>query len=655
MLKIVQGHMSRLVVEPKASPRMSGLPELPDATKQPPTLSVAIPETVAACQRFFAPLVAVPDGGGGWTYRDKSDGRLPPADLTTIQGDRFVEETDGVYRLKAGERDIQLLNSTIRIAKRREDWLSGTDCHEMFKLAVACPASFGDEEKEIEIPKSEYRNACSLIRAKYPGVFVASADPDAQAEYLAKVYQRDYETAPREVHVLCSGWVPIGGKTSYWPGEGEFYAACMRPTIHANELMSVFLAGVAFLEVGHSNAAITVLWLKAHEAYSAFWLEKSGIKNRSAVYVSGPNGVLKTAVTSTLAAIHDADRSHATIRLTSTAASIRDRLVKMRDQVLVVDDFANSEPLSRKRALENMEDVIRANGDGVLPAKMSVKDFSRAEQKTVRCTIFLTGEEDPHLGQSTWNRLTTLHVDSDTFDGSVLTPFQEQPIILNRYFTAFEDFLTLHGGEIAEASRTHFDAYRAMYGQQFSVRRFVDAAAGLRVQADIVCAFAQYCGAPPEWAQEFLRLTEASIDEVFSDNQNSSAEKKPEIRFMEALLQSIGTAPVNGLAPDETTYVNNIAGFLGFKEESAGKIWLRFADTVALVKSYYRKLGQDWLTEEKTIKRLLLEKGISYGKLMPKGQKGTQYLQKSKKAPRTWMLVLRSEVVERMMNQEELI
>ena len=103
-------------------------------------------------------------------------------------------------------------------------------------------------------------------------------------------------------------------------------------------------------------------------------------------------------------------------------------------------------------------------------------------------------------------------------------------------------------------------------------------------------------------------------------------------------------------------YVSDSSSFIGFREETTSTIWLRFDDAYKLVVSFYQRQGEQFLTTAKTIKELLLQRGLSDGKFVPNGQGSSEYLRKSKKPPRKWFLVLKVDAIEKFLNenQEEL-
>ena len=100
-------------------------------------------------------------------------------------------------------------------------------------------------------------------------------------------------------------------------------------------------------------------------------------------------------------------------------------------------------------------------------------------------------------------------------------------------------------------------------------------------------------------------------------------------------------------------YVKNPPNYIGFKETDKNLYWLRFEDAYAIVERFYKKVGEQFLTKEKTIKEILLRKGISDGKLMPDGQSGNEYLRKSRKPPRKWFLVLHADVVNQLLDENK--
>ena len=566
----------------------------------------------------------------------------------------YMEETDGVYSKKNGAKGNRLTNATVRIIGVEEHRSAEHDpSQEMLICAVRCEEAWGDIEREIIVSREEFKQLFRHLHRKYPEVFESVADPDARSAYLSEVFQRDYANAPRKVRPTLSGWLEAYGSTRYYVGEDAFYAQCAIPDITGRSRLDLFLDGTAFLDVGHGNDAIIILWLTGHVAFSRCWLSKGGVAFRSTVFFKGATGLHKTSTVSEMANVFDDDRSHAVIRMTSTPALIRETMIRLKDQVCVVDDFSNTEASSRKQSENNAEYVIRAVGDGIFPGHMSVKDFSQPVRQEVCCVAVLTGEEELGLGQSSDYRTIVVPVMENTFDPQALTRFQQNRSIVQRYFALYIEFLTNYGAQIAQNASGWLGRYRAELGDRLRLPRLIDAAAVLCIQADIWAQFAAYCGMDSDFIQKVHTQMQEAIVRLVHANVAVSREKALEWRFLFALWQSLGTKPQNGLAEDERAYTENEAGFIGFRERAEGLIWLRFNDAWMLVARYYQGLGESWLAKEGTVKKLLLKKGLSAGRLAPEGQSGNEYLRRARLGSRKRMLVLYEEAVEKLLNENK--
>ena len=196
----------------------------------------------------------------------------------------------------------------------------------------------------------------------------------------------------------------------------------------------------------------------------------------------------------------------------------------------------------------------------------------------------------------------------------------EQHDVLKRYFALFVQFLSECGFNVGEECASHFAQYYSFYDSNYSVPRFIDAATTMAVEIDLIAEFAGYCGMIDSEIEAFHEQVLNSVNEIIAQNLKDSKEAKPEIRFLIALTQSIGTEKFNGLAENEADYIANSSNFLGFKEGKIKILRLRFEDAYNLVKRFYRRQNEQFLTSAKTIKELLLQKNLSDGKLAEDGQ-----------------------------------
>lgn len=392
------------------------------------------------------------------------------------------------------------------------------------------------------------------------------------------------------------------------------------PNVAYSNRRDIFIEGSGFRQIGHENETIEILWIVAHIALSLFWLRKFGVDFRSVVFLKGKSNLFKTTVVSFLANIFAKNRRKASIRLSSTKAYAQEFVTKMRDNLVLLDDFSNTVGADNIKSRENAETAMRAVRDRMFSGKLNVNDLSEGRVDDVQCVVALTGEDELGLSESSLYRLIVLPIVEGTFDLKEIALCDERNYLLQGYFSLFVQFLTEFGFCLVYICASHFAEYRELYREKLSVPRFVDAAAAMAVEIDLIVEFGKSCGMTEDEMAKYREHALNAVEEVMSQNSKSTKESLPDLRFLHALMQSIGTGKYNRLASSEAEYVADLASFIGFREDSTGTIWLRFDDAYTLVVKFYQRQNEQFLTTAKTIKELVLRKGLSEGKLLPEGQ-----------------------------------
>ena len=582
-----------------------------------------------------------------------------PATVTStisLAGENFVVTERGLYQSKNGETTGKKISSvTLEITKIERRW-SGKKIKEILHVEVSCANEQGTVAKTIKIPAGDFKKIFETIRRELPAAYTSLGDFDAKEEYLTQVYRRDAEKAEVEYHSDLGGWVEFEGvPPRFYVGEDKFYAGMeiLPPIVPYRNHREIFIDGFSFRKIGHENDVIEILWIVAHIALSLFWFRKFGIDFRSVIFLKGKSNLFKTTVGSFLANIFALNRRKSSIRLTSTKAYTQEFVTKMRDNLVLLDDFSNTVGADNTKARENAETAIRAVGDGMFSGKMNVNDLSEGRVDDVQCVVALTGEDELGLSESSLYRIIVLPIIEGTFDFKEITLCDERHYLLQGYFALFVRFLEDYGFNIVKECASHFAEYRELYREKLSVPRFIDAAAALAVEIDLIVEFGRYCGMNEAEMAIYRQHALNSVEKVMRQNFKSAKESLPDLRFLHALMQSIGTGKYNGLAASEAEYVADSASFIGFREDSTGTMWLRFDDAYNLVEKFYQRQNEQFLTTAKTIKEILLRKGLSEGKLIPEGQGGSEYLRKSKKPPRKWFLVLKMDAVEKFLDENK--
>lgn len=592
--------------------------------------------------KSYIPAMSAKLNNENWQYYN--NGLVAQSISKFLASTNFKESEQGLSIIKNGEDKGSITNATIKVIGLKEIYFSKTVSEAYYVCSIKCFEAWGNTENKIEVPKNRYKELYDFICRKYPEVQKPIAKSEIIEEYLTKLFQRDAANITKEIVADKIGWLKVDESIKFYDGYNDFYKNYEIPDISNNNKSMLFRDGFSFLEVGNDEV-IKILWLVAHLPYTLFWLRKGNVDFRSVIFLQGSTGLLKTAVANVISNVFNKDRHTAIMRMTSTKASIQKNIVMSQDQLVCLDDFSNTEVSSGKKALENAEDVIRAVGDGVFPLKMNVGNFSKLQQETVRSVVMLTGEEAFSLGRSSYLRSLILPITKATFNGDKLTKFQENPEILSRYFALYISFLEQYGTILADKASSMFKEARKYYANITELARFIDMASALKVQLDIVTKFARYCG-----ISDLNGVVESilkAIEFIIVKNSQSSDMRKPELLFVYALMQTLDTTAYNQIANNELLYVDNNTKYIGFKEND--HLWLRFEEAMNIVRNYYAKQGQQWLIQPMSIKKMLLEKGLSEGKLAENG-KPAEYLVKAKKGSRKRMLVLKMSAIEALLN-----
>ena len=637
---------------PQAERRLESLPQ--SSTVSIPSKKASA-DSKSAIWGTFNPIKVSPTNDG-WNFTPQPNccERL----TTFIRGERFEETPDGVYELRAGERRNRLTNATVRITAIREIYIDDNLKETYLICAISCREAWGNEEMLLEISSRNYKSLFKKIREEFRDVQLSAQSTDSIDEYLTKINQRDAKNfgigLPHEIRSLYIGWLTINGQPRYHIGQGEFYQSHVFPNVPNCRRLEIFNAGFGFREVGHCNNVIDTLFLFAHSAYTNYFLQKAGCPLRTLLFLKGHTNTLKTSTAAALANIFSTTSLDCGIRLSSTPASLREYIVSLRDNLVLIDDFSNSTSGDNFAMERNAEMIIRAVGDGKFSSSMALLENKKIYTCLVRAAVVLTGEENLNLSQSSLFRIITLDVEQGTFDGSVLRLYADKKF-LREYFAIFIRFLAEANSQIINYCKENFQRYAAYYRKHLSVPRFIDFAAIMTLEADIICYFAQWCGHSTQFIATYREHVIRAFLMVLTEHQEKSQQQDGVKRFLRALFHILNTDKSTQIADDEKIFSDAPGLYLGFYENSTRTLWLMFDKTYDSVREYYRNLNEPWLVKSSTIKEELLKRKISIGKLKTDGEEKNEFVKKAKRATignsRPRMLVLQLDAVEKILNE----
>ena len=113
------------------------------------------------------------------------------------------------------------------------------------------------------------------------------------------------------------------------------------------------------------------------------------------------------------------------------------------------------------------------------------------------------------------------------------------------YFALFIQLLTECGFNVVGECASRFAEYRELYQKYFSVPRFFYAIATMAVEIDVILTFGKYCSMSDAEMIAYREHALNAVEEIMRQNLTSTKESKPEVRFLHALKQGIGTTKYN--------------------------------------------------------------------------------------------------------------
>ncbi len=548
-------------------------------------------------------------------------------------GSRIIEDADGLFTVTKNGVQSLASEAHLKILRKKIIHESSGDTETRLVCQISCKA-WGNRIEEIEVAAGEYKEVFSAIRKKFPDLAIPAFNASTFDEYLAAAVKKAHDV-PVVHEAVLSGWTVWDSRAHYVIGTDPYYSHHNFPEqIACPE--SVVARAQEFLEIGHKNTQICMMWLAFHMAPLLYWLEQDNLAFRATFFVRGGTNLLKTSVVRTITDVFNGDRQRAVIRLNSTPAGTQNVIAKLRDTVVCVDDFSNTEVRSRSQSISAAEALIRAVGDGVFPTKCDPDNVKHPLQRLVRSVVVMTGEEGLNLGNSSNLRMIVLPVRKGTFDGKALEPFQRHPEFLRDYAAVFINYLKENGQSLIENMRDRFLDYRNIYAEEVSVPRLAEAGAILRITMDCMASF---LSAFDVGFDDSIYLS--AIRNILQYSEEEFDKDKPERLFLEALRDLIGERNFK-IAPNEAAYALAEDDFVGFTNED--EVWLRPHDAYVEVTKYYDSIGRSFLVKPQRLKELLFETGIIKG-IEDKRTHKREYVFRAKKGSRKRMIVMKTSVL----------
>lgn len=569
--------------------------------------------------------------------------KLIALDQNYLKTDDYCEKADGVYAVGKGREEF-IVGGRVRIRAQITKYLCEDEEPE---VAFRCSLSNETWEKDLElvVALKEYKQLYFLAKQQFPQLRFTNRYKDNLDHYLSDVFASS--SWREERRVMRTGWFKIDGQLEYVIGDDVFYAGFAFPDVSKTDKVEAFCRGFEFLAVGNYKCGVTLSFIFAHLAYTNYFAEQADHKFQNILFYRGMTNSYKTSLLELLSNVFETSRDRRKVTFGSSKTAVYHVLSCMQDQTVLLDDFACSEKSKKKEDATLFENVIRAVGDSIIPVVMD-SGCERTKPRKLRTAVFVTGEDDPPLSQSSMVRCITVPADGQDCNLEMLTYFQENPAIMRTYFAMYIAFLKEEEQNVVSIIRNGLRQYRQEYASFFSTPRIRDAAVNLTIETDIIRRFARWCGVGDAKIDADMEQCKQLIVETMIDNQKEKEILAPHVMFVYALMQSIGSKEKTGLAESEDLYSEYEAGFIGFREEKTDTIWLRHEEADLLVQRYWEKQGKAYTVTSDKLRKSLLDEGVSIGS--GKKSEKIEYLKRAKKGSRKRMLVLKNSKIKEILD-----
>ncbi|WP_196589983.1 hypothetical protein [Pectinatus frisingensis] len=434
--------------------------------------------------------------------------------------------------------------------------------------------------KEITIANSEVKNLAKILKDIDPALFIDN--PQEFDKYVATQFETyDMRMLQYKVSTI-PGWVKVNNSGMMVYNSAKYEA------VHVSRKLLIIqpdenFAGIvkdgnSFLEIGHGGKEIKALFVAAHLGFLCPFLEKINIPPTFIGCLVGPSNSFKTSVVKALFNLFVPENEQM-FSFKSTTKGLEMAASKCRHESFPVDDVAPAVSFGSKKNLEksldNVESLSRIYGDESVQVKSNPAwDVDKNFAPKGFCII--TAESGLLQGAfSTRSRQLWIQCDRNTFDGPILQRFQENPLIMQKYFSFFVDFIEKNQVELikhlpifkdsAEKYLKNNDCFGIKTGR---IRHaFLVMLTATAVIDWFNCAV---CGTPLTDGLDFNE----SLKNLFVVSESATQEKDPVKLFMETLREAIKNGDVD-IASDRYEFKNGFTMYIGFYEDDKALLYIK--------------------------------------------------------------------------------
>lgn len=287
-----------------------------------------------------------------------------------------------------------------------------------------------------------------------------------------------------------------------------------------------------------------------------------------------------------------------TFSFEDTEAVLKQAMKSYRDILLIIDDMSKSK---RPGMINKNERIVRMAGDTTTLAQKMVG--GKIDDSTVSCMTLITGEDLPHLQDSSYTRMLILDYEDDEVDWDILTELQSNTSLTTWFYIKFlqysmgkEDFI----GNLTESFINYRSQYRKKFKQHNISNRYVDMCSWILAIWDEVNNFFQSVNEPLE-EDTFIPECEALI----LKQGLKYSHKSPSQLFLSALFSLIENNRLNIVSFAEA---KDGVSFDLFEQNNM--YFVRSGAVYDKIKAYYDSRNMDFYDSERAVRKDLDSCGL---------------------------------------------
>lgn len=487
------------------------------------------------------------------------------------------------------------------------------------------------------------------IRKKHPGCLNSMQHNRIDAHIVFHL-RAQLNQVPEMIKFVTSGWHCYQNRWFYAHDDAVLpfpnvacdtnFRIARDPGLSSSEAMA---HAMRMLSISDNQSVIVPIVLYAHLSVLFTLFEKAGFPPRTLLFINGKTGSLKTALCSLIFNLQGTQEFNIPATFRDTAASIEAKFPNYADKTLLLDDYAPATTSTTRAAMHKLlEDIIRYFGDGKGRGRSNVT-VTKSTVSIPRGLCCITGE-DTGGSQSSLLRCLLIDVGNNTFDGSLLSVYQNDPRLWTTHFAYFIEFIAEQFEDIVGEIRRSFPAMRSYFSKILSAGRAIDTAVTLAIAAKLLLFYGCIIGwCSKDQIRTYYDSWCVSILEAVKHSEEASADLDPVKCYISALFEAVDSC-AEIIAPTKEIFITNTS-VLGYERNGFIHLWPDRVYDLAVKKCQLQKKSFP-LSMTKIHAALAEAHLIEITKENRKGSTQTNYLCRESFGSRPRMLVLNKEAAK---------